>query len=72
MALIDKLQDSVFGLKGVTPALRAGATKQSPIHAFDPTPGSQGDEIYNMKSDLDLDGKKPATYRDNAPEGASF
>ena len=72
MALIDKLQTSVYGLKGETPAVRAGATSKSSIHAFDPKPGSQGDEVYNMKSNLDLDGKKPVTYRDNAPEGASF
>lgn len=72
MALIDDLSKSQLGLKGTTPEVPATATKLSPSIVFDPTPGSQGDEEYNVQSDLDLDGRKPASYRDSAPEGASF
>jgi hypothetical protein len=32
MALIDLLKDSVFGLKGKTPAKRAGASADNDIH----------------------------------------
>ena len=72
MAIIDNYKKSTLGLKGVTPAIKTSATSKSPNLVFDPKPGQSGNEEYNIKSDLDLDGKKPASYRDNAPEGASF
>lgn len=72
MSIIDNYKKSAFGLKGETPKVKSGATSSSPNLVFDPTPGSQGDEEYNITSELDLDGKKPKAYRDNPPEGASF
>ena len=72
MAIIDTYKNSTLGLKGETPKVKVSATAASPNIVFDPTPGSQGDEVYNVNSQLDLDGKKPATYRDSAPEEASF
>lgn len=73
MALIDDLSKSQLGLKGVTPEVPVTATKLSPSIVLDPTPGSQGDEEYLVKSDLDLDGKIPrGTYRTEKPEGSSF
>lgn len=74
MALIKKVQDSNLGLKGRTPKIREGATQASKIHVEDPTPGAQGDEIFSKEhSQLDLDGQVPKnTYRNSAPEGASF
>lgn len=72
MALIDDLKNSNLGLKGSTPSKIPGSTQLSNIHVNDPRPGVGGNEQYRIKSELDLDGKKPAEYRDQAPEGASF
>ena len=72
MAIIDNFKNSNLGLKGETPKVKVSATAASPNIVSDPTPGSQGDEVYNVKSALDLDGKAPVTYRDRAPEEASF
>ena len=72
MAIIDKFKTSTLGLKGNTPEPVIPAYKQI-FKVDDPTPGAQGDEVYNVKSELDLDGKVPrGTYRTEAPEAASF
>jgi len=69
MAQIEILKDSQLGLKGSTPSKREGASKESQLHvkvngtSFSRTSG---------QSTLDLDGKKPETYRDTAPEGSTF
>lgn len=72
MSILENFKNSELGLKGETPKIKASATKQSAGLVFDPTPGNQGDEQYNIVSELDLDGKTPKSYRDNAPEEASF
>lgn len=74
MALLDTIQESNLGLKGATPQVREGATRQSRIHVDDPTPGARGDEIFSKDHSIhDLDGRVPSyNYRDNAPEEASF
>ena len=59
MAIIDDLSKSQLGLKGITPEVPVTATKLSPSIVFDPAPGLQGDEKYNVKSELDLNGKIP-------------
>lgn len=72
MGILKNQIGSVHGLNGQKPDLRDGANPNSTLHnqssinnspAIDPKP-----------SILDLDGTPPATgtYRDNAPEGASF
>ena len=72
MAIIDNLKTSTLGLKGNTPKPITPAYKQV-FKVDDPTPGAQGDEVYNVKSELDLDGKVPrGTYRTEKPREASF
>ena len=58
MAILDKFKTSTLGLKGNTPEPISPAYKQV-FKVNDPTPGAQGDEVYNVKSELDLDGKVP-------------
>ena len=73
MALIDKLttQGSVYtGLNGSTPTIPNGA--QSTLHNEYSLNGTPAQRITTPPSILDLDGVTPPTYRDNAPEGASF
>ena len=69
MGLLDKLPESVFGLKGEKPEVRENAQRTSQLHA-------QGEaENWSSKEDhsvFDFDGKKPPQYRDRSPEGASF
>lgn len=58
MGLIDNLPNSTLGLKGKTPATRAGALGTSKLHnpnSFEP-------------SKLDLDGIVPSKYTDNLPK----
>lgn len=50
MALIDKIQDSNFGLKGITPEKIDGTDLSSDTHVFDPTPGVAGDEKITFQS----------------------
>lgn len=70
MALLDRLQNSNLGLKGASPARIESSFKSSTTHAYDPRPGTQGDEDYRVKSDLDLNGKTPhkipSAYRSSA------
>lgn len=73
MALIDKLttQGSVYtGLNGATPVIED--KKQSKIHDEYSINGRPNIPNRPTPSILDLDGVTPPTYRDNAPEGASF
>lgn len=69
MAQLDLFKDSSLGLKGQTPKSREGSSRDSQLHV---QTGNRGLSIKPELSELDLDGKKPSTYRDNAPEGASF
>lgn len=57
MGLLDKLPDSVFGLKGATPKAVPGASSNSTTHA----------PIEGISSKFDLDGTTPAKYSDNLP-----
>jgi hypothetical protein len=68
--LKDQLTQSRLGKKGATPPTREGANPNSQVHAQEARPTV----MKAAHSEYDLDGKKPArgTYRDNAPEGASF
>jgi hypothetical protein len=68
--LKDQLKQSRLGKKGATPPTREGANPNSQVHAQEARPTV----MKAAHSEYDLDGKKPArgTYRDNAPEGASF
>ena len=68
--LKDQLTQSRLGKKGATPPTREGANPNSQVHAQEARPTV----TKAAHSEYDLDGKKPArgTYRDNAPEGASF
>lgn len=72
MALIDKIQDSNFGLKGSTPEKGKGTDLSSDTHVFDPTPGSQGDEKIMFESvyaaPADQSSRK---YQDRLSGGAS-
>lgn len=56
--LSTQLEGSKLGLKGTTPAKRAGAINTSTIHSQDSL----------VASTLDLDGKTPSKYADNLPE----
>ena len=56
--LSTQLEGSKLGLKGTTPAQRAGATNTSTIHSKNAL----------VASTLDLDGKTPSKYSDNLPE----
>lgn len=72
MGILKKQISSIHGLKGETPDKRGAALPTSTLHfasSINDTP-----DIEAKPSSLDLDGKKPAsgTYRENAPEGASF
>jgi len=68
--LKDQLTQSRLGKKGATPPTREGASPNSQVHAQEARPTV----MKAAHSEYDLNGKKPAsgTYRDNAPEGASF
>lgn len=69
MAQIELFKDSDLGLKGKTPERREASLRTSQLHAQE----NGNTFVINAKaSSLDLDGKKPNTYRDTAPEGASF
>jgi hypothetical protein len=70
MALIDKLQDSNFGLKGSTPEKGKGTDLSSDTHVFDPTPGSQGDEKIMFESVYALP-QVPVAYREQSREALS-
>lgn len=73
MALIDKLttQGSVYtGLNGSTPVIED--KKQSKIHDEYSINGTPNVPNRPSPSILDLNGVTPPTYRDRAPEGASF
>lgn len=63
-----QLTGTRLGLKGETPEPREAALHTSQLHAQGVNPASMKGE----HSIYDLDGKKPSTYRDNSPEGASF
>jgi len=69
MAQIELFKDSDLGLKGKTPERRESSLRTSQLHA---QKNSNVFVINAKASSLDLDGKKPETYRENAPEGASF
>ena len=73
MALLDKLrtQESVYtGLNGSTPVIEN--KKQSKLHDEYSINGQSNIPNRPTPSTLDLNGVTPATYRDRAPEGASF
>ena len=56
--LKNQLSQSILGLKGTTPAKRAGASPNSKLHNL------QSLSISN----LDIDAKTPSKYIDNKPE----
>jgi len=58
MGLLDKLVDSVFGLKGTTPKVGPRASANSTTHA----------PIDGAHSKFDLDGATPVKYSDNLPK----
>lgn len=60
--LKNQLQNSALGLKGKTPALRAGASADTTnIHV-------KGTSQRANHSNLDLDGSLPQQYIDNLPQ----
>ena len=63
MGILKNQLGSNLGLKGETPATRAGALPTSELHA-------QGKpaELKSNHSTLDLDGQTPDRYLDNKPE----
>jgi len=71
MAIIHDLRNSNLSLKGITPPKQPGTTKLSDTHVLDNRPGQGGNELYKIKSELDLDGKTPPKYIDNPPQGAA-
>lgn len=72
MGILTDQIGSVHGLNGQTPDQREGAKNTSTLHNQSSINNQPG--ISQTPSVLDLDGTPPATgtYRDNAPEGASF
>ena len=73
MALLNKLtqQGSVYtGLNGTTPPIEDKT--QSKLHLEYSINGNPNIVNKPSPSILDLNGVTPPTYRDNAPEGASF
>jgi len=67
MSLINKLTDSVLGLKGSTPEKRKGAQKTSTLHFQSSI--TDNPDILAGQSELSLKGKIPTTnYLDNLPE----
>ena len=67
MSLINKLSDSVLGLKGSTPDKRKGAQKTSTLHYQSSI--TDNPDILAGQSELSLRGKTPASnYLDNLPE----
>ena len=73
MALLNKLtqQGSVYtGLNGTTPPI--DDQTQSKLHLEYSINGNPNIPNRPSPSVLDLNGVTPPTYRDSAPEGASF
>ena len=73
MALLNKLtqQGSVYtGLNGTTPPIEDKT--QSKLHLEYSINGNPNIPNRPSPSVLDLNGVTPPTYRDSAPEGASF
>tara|TARA_R100001509_G_scaffold113366_1_gene68691 strand:- start:6320 stop:6583 length:264 start_codon:yes stop_codon:yes gene_type:complete len=67
MSLKAKLKDSVYGLKGQTPAKRDGAKSTSTLHFNSSI--TDNPDILARESSLSLKGLKPANnYMDNLPE----
>lgn len=70
MSLLDKLNNTWLGFKGMRPFITAGSLPNSTLHNT-----SSINNIPSIKrkpSTLDLDGKTPRTYKDDAPKGARF
>jgi hypothetical protein len=68
MALIDLLPKSVFGYKGQTPPTVA-TPRESTLH-FESSINNKPSLVARVPSILDLDGKTPEEYKNNAPTGA--
>lgn len=63
MGILKNQLGSNLGLKGETPAKRAGALSTSELHAQ-----GKPSELRADHSIFDLDGKTPDKYLDNKPE----
>lgn len=70
MSLIDKLKDTWLGFKGIKPSNTPGSLPNSTLHNTSSI--NNVPSIRRKPSTLDLDGKTPRTYKDNAPKGARF
>lgn len=66
MALLDKLAESPYGLKGQTPSKLPGADKASTLHNTTSITNIPQGEY--PASNLDLNGKIGAKYTDNLPK----
>ena len=63
--LNDQLEQSVLGLKGLTPNQRPGANRNSTLHNLSSI--NNNPEITRPASNYDLDGLTPDKYLDNPP-----
>ena len=63
MGILKNQLSSILGLKGETPAKRAGALSTSELHAQ-----GKPSELNPDHSIFDLDGQTPEKYLDNKPE----
>lgn len=61
--ILDNIDKSSLGLKGQTPAKRAGAKETSTLHYLSSINGKPNS--IQKPSQLDLDGKTPKKYLDN-------
>lgn len=69
MGLLDNLPKMNLGLKGQSPKKFQDIAKDSTLHNEFSINGKGEILGKPQPSVLDLNGKKPATYKDNAPEG---
>jgi len=69
MGLLQNLQNMNLGLKGASPKKFSDTADQSKLHNEFSLNGKPNILGKPQPSTLDLNGRKPATYKDNAPEG---
>ena len=69
MSIESTIKNSTLGLKGATQQAGPHTDRNHTLHntsGLNGTPARQG----LVPSELDLDGKRPSEYKNNAPDGA--
>lgn len=71
MSIESTIANSNLGLKGATQKAGAHTDRNHTLHNTESLDGKNARATL-VPSQLDLDGKKPSAYKDNAPNGARF